>query len=174
MTCCPSPNLNPSKVVSVVEWILAACFAQENQLAAGRHIAAGRHCSRPTLRQSELCVKTGGMQSGGMQSGGIAAGHKYHRATFAAGRHCSRANLQASGAARRTCSRANLQQNQLAAGRHCSRATLRQSEFAGFRKGQKSISLGRAYVLRPVANHRRPTELNSGQVKISPSISCID
>ena len=97
------------------------------------HIAAGRHCSRATLRQSELCVKTGGMQSGGMQSGGIAAGHNYNRATFAAGRHCSRANLQASGAARRTCSRANLQQNQLAAGPHCSRATVQQGDTAAER-----------------------------------------
>ena len=44
----------------------------------------------------------------------------------------------------------------------------------GFPGGQKSILLGRADVLRPAATYRRSTQVNWGQVKISPSISCID
>ena len=45
---------------------------------------------------------------------------------------------------------------------------------AGFQRGQKSILLGRADVLRPAATHRRSTEVNWGQVKISANYANID
>ena len=131
-----------------------------------------------------ICVKTGCMQSDGMQSGGIAASHNCSRTTLhqgelAARRTCSRRMCrfpeQPGGfAVGRNCSKTDLQQGDIAAGRHCSMATLQQSEFAGFRRGQKSILLGRADVLRPAGNYRRLTQLMSSQVKTSPSYAEID
>ncbi len=157
MTCCPSPYLNPSKVVSVVEWILAACFAQQNQLAAGRHcsraqlqqgdIAPGRICSQADLQQAEIAAKPTCSRAT-LQQGDIAAGHNCSRATLqqgefaawrqavrrqagrrhAAGRHCNRANLQPDGR----------QSGDIVAGHNCSRATLQQCEFAA----RRTLQLG--------------------------------
>ncbi len=129
-----------------------------------------------------ICVKTGCMQSDGMQSGGIAASHNcskttLHQGELAARRTCSRRICrlpeQPGGlAVGRNCSKTNLQQGDIAAGRHCSMATLQQSEFAGFRRDQKSILLGRADVRRPAATYRRLTQPKSRQV--IPSHICSD
>ena len=45
---------------------------------------------------------------------------------------------------------------------------------AGFQRGQKSILLGRADVLRPAATYRRSTQVNWGQVKMIANYADID
>ncbi len=134
-------------------------------------IAAGRHCGRANYASRQAACSQAACSQAALQQVISTTGRHLQQGDIAAERICRLPEQPGGLAAERICSKTNLQQGHTAAGRHCSRATLRQSEFAGFRRGQKSILLGRADVLRPAADYRRLTEVKSRQVKSKSRLS---